>query len=223
MSPKIGPVSYKTSDEDPFLGREIHQSRQFSEHTQELIDEEVARILLEADQKAEQLLRERRVDLEKIAQSLLEHEELSENDLTELIGPSIQSKTRPDRILIPRSVSRSPLKAPPNTAPALPSRRGPIRMINRRSARPTYCRSLMGKKKRSKQRTDFRKKHQERVRRGDFTRDFHSGDPERLADIEQGESVSGKGELTRKRTVSQASMKTRGMTPSSDQLDLAVA
>ena len=95
MSPKIGPVSYKTSDEDPFLGREIHQTRQFSEHTQELIDEEVAKILLEADQKAEQLLRERRVDLDKIAQSLLEHEELSENDLTELIGPSIQSKTHP--------------------------------------------------------------------------------------------------------------------------------
>ncbi|MEM9825024.1 MAG: ATP-dependent zinc metalloprotease FtsH [Planctomycetota bacterium] len=94
MSDKIGPVSYKTSDEDPFLGREIHQSRQFSEHTQELIDEEVARILLEADQKAEQLLRERRADLEKITRALLEHEELSEMDLTELIGESIQKKMK---------------------------------------------------------------------------------------------------------------------------------
>jgi len=60
----------------------------------------------------------------------------------------------------------------------------------------------MAKKKRSKQRTDFRKKHQERVRRGDLTRDFHSGDADRLADVSQGERVSGKGELTRKRTVS---------------------
>lgn len=94
MSPKIGPVSYKTSDEDPFLGREIHQSRQFSEHTQELIDEEVARILLEADQKAEQLLREHRGDLESITRALLEHEELGESELTDLIGPSIQSRTR---------------------------------------------------------------------------------------------------------------------------------
>lgn len=95
MSPKIGPVSYKTSDEDPFLGREIHQSRQFSEHTQELIDEEVARILLEADQKSEQLLREHRVELEKITKALLEHEELGEKQLTDLIGPSIQSRMRP--------------------------------------------------------------------------------------------------------------------------------
>ncbi|MEC7680889.1 MAG: ATP-dependent zinc metalloprotease FtsH [Planctomycetota bacterium] len=95
MSPKIGPVSYKTSDEDPFLGREIQQSRQFSEHTQELIDEEVARILLEADQKSEQLLREHRVELEKITKALLEHEELGERELTDLIGPSIQSKMNP--------------------------------------------------------------------------------------------------------------------------------
>lgn len=94
MSPKIGPVSYKTSDEDPFLGREIHQSRQFSEHTQELVDEEVARLLLEADQKAEQLLREHRAELEKITRALLEHEELGEAELTDLIGESIQARTR---------------------------------------------------------------------------------------------------------------------------------
>ena len=91
MSPKIGPVSYKTSDEDPFLGREMHRQRQFSEHTQELIDEEVGRILLEADQKAEQVLREHRGQLEEITQALLEREELTEDELTELIGPSIQA------------------------------------------------------------------------------------------------------------------------------------
>ncbi len=94
MSPKIGPVSYKTSEEDPFLGREIGHSRQFSEHTQELVDEEVARILMEADQKAEQLLRKHRDELETITRALLESEELGEAELTDLIGPSIQVKMR---------------------------------------------------------------------------------------------------------------------------------
>ncbi|TWU57493.1 ATP-dependent zinc metalloprotease FtsH [Rubripirellula reticaptiva] len=94
MSAKIGPVSYKTSDEDPFLGREIHQTRQFSERTQELVDEEVARILMEADQKAEQLLREHRGELESITRSLLEHEELGEAELTEILGLSIQVRNR---------------------------------------------------------------------------------------------------------------------------------
>jgi ribosome biogenesis GTPase len=42
------------------------------------------------------------------------------------------------------------------------------------------------------------------VRSGDLTRDFRGGDDHHLADIAQGERVSGKGELTRKRTVSGA-------------------
>lgn len=118
MSAKIGPVSYKTSDEDPFLGREIHQTRQFSEHTQELIDEEVARILLEADQKAEQLLREHRGQLESITRALLEREELSEVELTELIGPSIHKRKgdtegKVEQIMAPEGASeRADASAP---------------------------------------------------------------------------------------------------------------
>ncbi len=108
MSSKIGPVSYKTGDDDPFLGRELHQSRPFSEHTQELIDEEVARILLEADQKAEQLLRERRNELDKITKALLDKEELGEAEITELIGQSIQARTAIKNGR-PRPRPRSPL------------------------------------------------------------------------------------------------------------------
>lgn len=56
-------------------------------------------------------------------------------------------------------------------------------------------------KKRQKQRADFRKKYQGRVRKGDLTREFRTGDEDSLADVSQSERVSGKGELTRKRTV----------------------
>jgi len=57
-------------------------------------------------------------------------------------------------------------------------------------------------KKRTKLRADFRKKHQGRVRDGDLTRGFRSGvDGHKLDDAVQSERVSGKGELTRKRTV----------------------
>lgn len=60
----------------------------------------------------------------------------------------------------------------------------------------------MAKKKRAKQRTSFRKKYQGRVRKADLTRDFHAGEEDALADIQRGERLSGKGDLTRKRTVS---------------------
>lgn len=89
MSEKLGPVSYKMSDDDPFLGREIHQQRQFSEHTLEMIDAEVQHILHNAAERAKQLLLQKRDDLEQLAQALLKDEELTEKDITNLIGPSV--------------------------------------------------------------------------------------------------------------------------------------
>ena len=91
MSEQLGPVSYKMSDEDPFLGREIHQQRQFSEHTMELIDAEVAKILHAASERSVRLLTERRDELEKIAGGLIENEELDESEITALIGPSVHA------------------------------------------------------------------------------------------------------------------------------------
>ena len=90
MSERLGPVSYKTTDEDPFLGREIHRQRTFSEHTMELIDEEVARILHESSAAAEKLLTENRGDLERLTKALLESEELNEQEIRHLIGPAAQ-------------------------------------------------------------------------------------------------------------------------------------
>jgi cell division protease FtsH len=89
MSSKLGPVSYKTSEEDPFLGREMHQSRQFSEHTQELIDAEVTKILLDASARASDLLGEKREQLDQLKDSLLEREELTEKEIEELVGFSV--------------------------------------------------------------------------------------------------------------------------------------
>ena len=87
MSQKLGPVSYKSSNEDPFLGREIHQQRQFSEHTQETIDSEVGDILRGAERKAVDLLHEKRRELEMLKDALLEQEELDELQIRAIIGP----------------------------------------------------------------------------------------------------------------------------------------
>lgn len=89
MSAKLGPVSYKTADDDPFLGREIHQQRQFSEHTQELIDAEVASILHAADERAYQILAERKELLEGLKDGLLNKEELDESEIENVLGPSV--------------------------------------------------------------------------------------------------------------------------------------
>jgi len=95
MSDKLGPVNYKLSDEDPFLGREIHAQRQFSEHTMEMIDEEVMLFLHRASHRAGEFLVEYRQQLETVTQALLEREELSEIELTEIIGPSVHPMPDP--------------------------------------------------------------------------------------------------------------------------------
>ena len=55
----------------------------------ELIDDEVARILHDAASNAEQLLTTHRDELEKLTRALLESEELSEQEIRQLIGPSV--------------------------------------------------------------------------------------------------------------------------------------
>ncbi len=92
MSQRLGPVSYKLSEDDPFLGREIHQQRQFSEHTMEVIDGEVAKTLHESDERALRILKENRELLDKLTQALLEKEELDEKEIAEILGPSVHTK-----------------------------------------------------------------------------------------------------------------------------------
>jgi cell division protease FtsH len=107
MSPRLGPVSYKLSDDDPFLGREMHQQRQFSEHTLQIIDEEVANILLRSEERAQEILTTNRDKLEKLSQELVAREELSEQEITELIGPSVHhnSDSKRNAVVAPNNGS----------------------------------------------------------------------------------------------------------------------
>jgi cell division protease FtsH len=87
MSDRLGPVAYHVSEDHPFLGREIAQhERQFSEHTFRIIDEEVAKILHAAEERARNTLQEHADRLTTLAEALLEREELDERELRELIG-----------------------------------------------------------------------------------------------------------------------------------------
>jgi cell division protease FtsH len=92
MSQRMGPVSYKLADEDPFLGRELHQHRQFSEHTMEQIDQEVSQILHDASKRATEILQQRREDLDRLAQALLKDEECNDREIEAILGPSVHPR-----------------------------------------------------------------------------------------------------------------------------------
>ena len=97
MSERVGPVAYRMSEEHPFLGRDMAEPREFSEHTAQVIDEEVARILHSAAERASQLLAEHRDKLDAVAKALEENEVLDEFEVEQLIGPSANPRIRPDR------------------------------------------------------------------------------------------------------------------------------
>ncbi len=89
MSEKVGPVAFRQGEEHPFLGKEIHEHREFSEETAHLIDTEVSQILRGAQQQATMVLQEHRKDLDRMSEELLEHETLSHDDLIKLLGPPV--------------------------------------------------------------------------------------------------------------------------------------
>jgi cell division protease FtsH len=87
MSERLGPVAYRTGEDHVFLGKELHEARDFSDGTAKLIDEEVQRILREAEERAYHLLEEHREQLDKLTEALLEREELDRDDVAKLLGP----------------------------------------------------------------------------------------------------------------------------------------
>ena len=88
MSEKIGPVAFRDSEEHPFLGKELHEQRQYSEHTAAIIDSEVQRFLTEAQDRARQMLTANREKLDLIANALLQEEHVEYDDLVKLLGPA---------------------------------------------------------------------------------------------------------------------------------------
>lgn len=85
MSERLGPMSFRVGEEHVFLGKEIQEARDFSEGTAQVIDEEVQRLLREADQRAYDLLEKNRADLDLLADTLLQREELQRDEIDDLL------------------------------------------------------------------------------------------------------------------------------------------
>ena len=81
MSEKIGPVAFRRGEEHIFLGREMAQQRDFSEHTAQIIDDEVCALLKTVEQEIVTLLEQHRTQLESLASALLEKETLEADEI----------------------------------------------------------------------------------------------------------------------------------------------
>jgi cell division protease FtsH len=85
MSEKLGPVTFRLGETHPFLGRELTESRDFSEHTARLIDEEIKSIVGKMEKKAEETLGTNRDSLEALSEQLLQHETLTKEEVDKIL------------------------------------------------------------------------------------------------------------------------------------------
>jgi cell division protease FtsH len=85
MSAALGPVGF-ASGSPLYLGGEQVRSRQYAEATQRVIDEEVAKLLREAERRASAMLSEHRDALDRLTGLLLERETVDGTDVDEVLG-----------------------------------------------------------------------------------------------------------------------------------------
>ena len=76
MSPKLGPMTYGSSDGDTFLGRDFG-GRNYSEETAAAIDEEVKEYITNGYAQTEKILKDHTDQLHVVAKFLFEHEKMS--------------------------------------------------------------------------------------------------------------------------------------------------
>ncbi len=105
MSDKLGPLRYNENQEEIFLGHSVTQTKNVSEATAQLIDEEVRRIVDDADIACRKILADHGDELELLAKALLEYETLTGEEISAVIkGETI---VRPEDDSTPSSGAKS--------------------------------------------------------------------------------------------------------------------
>ncbi|MCJ8308679.1 MAG: ATP-dependent metallopeptidase FtsH/Yme1/Tma family protein [Rhizobiaceae bacterium] len=113
-SDKLGKVAYGENQQEVFLGHSVAQSKNVSEETAQIIDEEVRRLVDEGFAWAKKILTKRKKDLETLAQGLLEYETLTGSEIDDLLSGKPPARdmgddTPPSRgSAVPKSGAKSP-------------------------------------------------------------------------------------------------------------------
>ncbi len=87
MSERLGARKFGTGDGEPFLGREMSHSRDYSEEIASAIDDEVRRLIESAHDEAWEILVQYRDVLDTLVLQLMEHETLSRDQVLEIFAP----------------------------------------------------------------------------------------------------------------------------------------
>jgi cell division protease FtsH len=115
MSERLGAIKLGEDNAEPFLGRDLGHTRNYSEDVAAIIDEEVQGLLAGAHQEAYDILIQNRGVLDHLVTELLERETLDRNELAQVFADVVQ---RPERPPWTGSSLRIPSTLPPVPVPS---------------------------------------------------------------------------------------------------------
>ena len=114
MSERLGARKFGSGDGEPFLGREMSHTRDYSEEIASTIDEEVRRLIESAHDEAWEILVAYREVLDDLVLQLMDKETLSREEVLRIFAPI---KTRPSRGSYTGYGKRLPSDRPPVLTP----------------------------------------------------------------------------------------------------------
>ncbi|MCY4411099.1 MAG: ATP-dependent zinc metalloprotease FtsH [Caldilineaceae bacterium] len=100
MSKRMGPLQIGSQEENPFLGRELTEQRDYSEEVAEALDSEVQLIVREQHDRVRNILRIHRLRLDAVAEALLAHETLEEHEFVDVFEGKVDSGDLPDPLAL---------------------------------------------------------------------------------------------------------------------------
>jgi cell division protease FtsH len=127
MSDRVGPMAWG-SQGMVFLGEDLMHSRDYSEDTSRVVDEEVSRILRESEQRAREHLEEHRAGLVQLASTLLERESIDGAEVARIIDGAYGRPVHGEDNQIPHfagSIFGSPAPLGAGSGP-MPAGNGPL-------------------------------------------------------------------------------------------------
>tara|TARA_Y100001970_G_C14221327_1_gene852872 strand:- start:424 stop:2352 length:1929 start_codon:yes stop_codon:yes gene_type:complete len=98
MSEEIGPLTFGKKDEEIFLGKEISKSRDFSEKISVLIDNEITKLVKNAEINATNILKKYIKNLHNVSNLLLRNETIDRQEFEDVIKNGIVEDDRKSSI-----------------------------------------------------------------------------------------------------------------------------
>jgi cell division protease FtsH len=92
----LGPLAFAADEEQPFLGYQLAQVRDYSEATAALIDREMRDLLAARHDVVDKLLTTHREGLDRLATALLRDETISREQLSAILGPGAHTSPPTD-------------------------------------------------------------------------------------------------------------------------------